>query len=346
MPILVEYKRGLKICRTTDNLIFLADPISAKGARGSQSVFITHAHTDHSMAFPNSGTKIYSSKLTNDIYHALTGKISKNVQFLDINKTEKIKGVDVQLLPAGHLLGASQTLFYFDEKTILYTGDISTDKMITVPQATVPEGDIDTLIIESTYGTPNIFFEPRSTIKFSLLKWIMDNLQKKRVPVINIGYSGPAQEIIAFLNEMLSVDIYCNARVSKVNEIYKRESVSINWYDYDQLGEEPFRPENSIVLLPRSAKKPPSFLEEHRIARGILTGQAARFAYSNFQQSFPFSMHANFGELLEFVEKVNPKTVYTIYGYDSELAAVIRNKLKIPSRPLKAIGKTTLEEFF
>ena len=57
-------------------------------------------------------------------------------------------------------------------------------------------------------------------------------------------------------------------------------------------------------------------------------------------------MHANFRELLEFVEKVNPKTVYTIYGYDSELAAVIRNKLKIPSRPLKAIGKPTLEEFF
>ncbi|GAG92115.1 unnamed protein product, partial [marine sediment metagenome] len=180
MPILIEYKRGLKICRTTDNLIFLADPISAKGARGSQSVFITHAHTDHSMAFPNSGTKIYSSKLTNDIYHALTSKTPKNVQFLDINKTEKVRGVDVQLLPAGHLLGASQTLFYFDEKTILYTGDISTDKMITVPQAAVPEDDIDTLIIESTYGTPNIFFEPRSTIKFSLLKWIMDNLQKKR----------------------------------------------------------------------------------------------------------------------------------------------------------------------
>lgn len=345
MPILIEYKRGLKICRTTDNLIFLADPISAKGARGSQSVFITHAHTDHSMAFPNSGTKIYSSKLTNDIYHALTSKTPKNVQFLDINKTEKVRGVDVQLLPAGHLLGASQTLFYFDEKTILYTGDISTDKMITVPQAAIPEDDIDTLIIESTYGTPNIFFEPRSTIKFSLLKWIMDNLQKKRVPVINIGYSGPAQEVMAFLNEMLSVDIYCNARASKINEIYKREGASINWYDYDQLGEKTFRQENSIVLLPRSAKKLPSFLEKYRIARGIVTGQAARFAYSNFQQSFPFSMHANFRELLEFIERVNPKTVYTIYGYDSELAAVIRNRLKIPSRPLKAIGKSTLEEF-
>jgi len=346
MPILVEYKRGLKICRTTDNLIFLADPISAKGARGSQSVFITHAHTDHSMAFPNSGTKIYSSKLTNDIYQALTSKIPRNVQFLDINKTEKVRGVDVKLLHAGHLLGASQTLFYFDEKTIFYTGDISTDKMITVPQATVPEDDIDTLIIESTYGNPNIFFESRSTIKFSLLKWIMDNLQKKRVPVINIGYSGPAQEVMAFLSEMLSVDIYCNAGVSKINEIYKREGVSIDWYDYDQLGEEPFRPENSIVLLPRSAKKTPSFLEGNRLARGIVTGQAARFAYSNFQQSFPFSMHANFRELLEFVERVNPKTVYTIYGYDSELAAVIRNKLKIPSQPLKAIGKSTLEKFF
>jgi len=38
--------------------------------------------------------------------------------------------------------------------------------------------------------------------------------------------------------------------------------------------------------------------------------------------------------------------VYTLYGFDSELAAIVRQRLKIPSRPLKlAKKKFTLEEF-
>ena len=202
------------------------------------------------------------------------------------------------------------------------------------------------MIIEATYGKSDLFFESRETIKISILNWIAESLRKKSIPVINIGHLGGAQELIAFLNEMLSVEIYCDNRTSEINKIYQREGIKLKWNSIDFLNDEEFKTENSVILLPRAAKELPIFLKDHNTSRSIVTGQASRFAFSNFEQAFPFSMHANCNELLDHIKAINPKKVYTLYGFDSELAAIIRQRMKIPSRPLKlAKKKFTLEEF-
>jgi hypothetical protein len=93
-------------------------------------------------------------------------------------------------------------------------------------------------------------------------------------------------------------------------------------------------------------KKVPEFLKPLKKARSIVTGQASRFAFSNFDQAFPFSMHANCTELLSHVEVIKPKKVYTLYGFDSEFAAIVRQKLKIPARPIKMAREIpTLEDY-
>ena len=46
------------------------------------------------------------------------------------------------------------------------------------------------------------------------------------------------------------------------------------------------------------------------------------------------------------MKAINPKKVYTLYGFDSEFAAIVRQKLKIPARPIKmAREKPTLEDY-
>ena len=346
MPTMLKYEKGVKMVRKPDNLSFMADPTTNSASQGSQATFITHAHTDHSIAFPNEGTKVFSTQVAGELFENLTSKKPKNTQFFDFNKTYKVEDIEIKFLPAGHLLGATQILFYFPDTTVCYTGDISTDEMMTVPKATIPDEKIDILITEATYGTPDLYFDSRERIKISLLKWIADKLQKKRVPVINIGHLGGAQEIIAFLNSMLSVDIYCDSRTSRINETYAKNKIGLKWKNFDEDLIDDFKPENSVVLLPRAAKKSPSFLDEYKATRGIVTGQAARFAYSSFDQAFPFSMHANSRELLEFIEKTKPKKVYTLYGFESELAASVRQKLRIPARPLKLARKNPrIDEF-
>jgi len=256
-----------------------------------------------------------------------------------------IEDAEVKLYPAGHLLGAAQILFFFNDLSVLYTGDISTDPMLSIPSAEIPEEDIDIVITEATYGNPNLFFEPRELIKLNIFKWIVKNLKEGIIPVINIGHLGPAQEVIAYINKMLSIDIYCNERMSKINEVYKKNGISLN-YNKIPDGKAEFDPSNSVFLLSRGKTTAPSVLEDIKVARAIVTGQAARFSFSRFDKAFPFSMHANATELLAFIDKIKPKKVYTLYGFDSELAFFIRKKLRIHARPLRlAEKKLSLEDF-
>ena len=346
MPTVFKYEKGIKFLTKPENLTLIADPITAKAANSCDVALITHAHTDHSIAFPNEGIKVFATEIASELYEKLTSRKTKNTHFVEYDNKLKIEDVEVEFIQAGHLLGAAQIIFYFDDITVCYTGDLSTVDMISVPKATIPEEDIDVLIIEATYGKSDLFFESRETIKISILNWIAESLRKKSIPVINIGHLGGAQELIAFLNEMLSVEIYCDNRTSEINKIYQREGIKLKWNSIDFLNDEEFKTENSVILLPRAAKELPIFLKDHNTSRSIVTGQASRFAFSNFEQAFPFSMHANCNELLEHIKAINPKKVYTLYGFDSELAAIIRQKMKIPSRPLKlAKKKFTLEEF-
>ncbi|MHA1202765.1 MAG: hypothetical protein ACTSQ4_09610 [Candidatus Heimdallarchaeaceae archaeon] len=346
MPTIVKYEKGIKIVKKPENLSFVADPTTNTASQGSHATFITHAHTDHSIAFPDAATKVFSTKIASELYEKLTTKKPKNTRYFTFGKTQKVEDIEVKFIPAGHLLGAAQILFYFPDMTICYTGDISTDEMITVPKATVPDDDIDILITEATYGTKDLYFDTRERTKISLLKWIAENLQKKYTPVINLGHLGAAQEIIAFLNNMLSADIFCDTRTSRINQTYKDYKVPLNWENFEEIDVSIFEPENTVVLLPRACNKLPHFLDGYKISRGMVTGQAARFAYRKFDQTFPFSMHANSQELVNYAERIKPKKVYTLYGFDSELAALIRHKLKIPARPLKlADKKPTLDEY-
>jgi putative mRNA 3-end processing factor len=346
MPTVFKYEKGIKFLKKPENLTLIADPTTAKAANNCDAALITHAHTDHSIAFPNEGIKVFSTEIASKLYEKLTSRKTKNTQFIDYNKRFSFEDIEIEFIQAGHLLGAAQIIFYFDDMTICYTGDLSTAEMLSVPKATIPKEDIDILIIEATYGKSDLFFESRETIKISILNWIAESLQKKSIPVINIGHLGGAQELIAYLNEMLSVDVYCDNRTSEINKIYDKEGIKLKWNSFDILNDEEITTENSVILLPRAAKELPVFLNNFDTSRSIVTGQASRFAFSNFEQAFPFSMHANCSELLYYVKTINPQKVYTLYGFDSELAAIIRQKMKIPARPLKlAKKKFTLEEF-
>jgi len=349
MSIQIYYKHGLRFLSkgSKPRKLFVVDPTSVREISTSFFAFITHSHLDHSIAFPNANVPIYATELACRIYQILSSKKAKNVNFVNFfDPFFPIDDVEVKFLPAGHLLGAAQILFKFPDLTVLYTGDISIDQMITVPQAHIPKEEVDVLIIEATYGTPALFFPPRDEIKISMLRWIADSLEKKRIPVINIGYSGPAQEIIAFLNQMFSIDIFVNQKTDALNQVYRKEGINLVWKNYEsELSD--FTPYNSLVLLPRNTKYIPEFLKSYKLSRAIVTGQATRFSYSSFNQSFPFSMHANFHELLSYTNEIKPKKVYTVYGFDVELAKAIRTKLRIPAIPLKKAGKNlTLQDFF
>lgn len=66
-----------------------------------------------------------------------------------------------------------------------------------------------------------------------------------------------------------------------------------------------------------------------------------RFAYSSaVDEGFPLSDHCGYDELMWFVEKCSPATVYTTHGFDKAFAASVRKELGIDARPLVAKQRT------
>ncbi len=58
----------------------------------------------------------------------------------------------VTLFPAGHIAGASSFLLEYKHRKIFITGDISFHSQFTISGASLPEGGVDTLIMETTRG--------------------------------------------------------------------------------------------------------------------------------------------------------------------------------------------------
>jgi Cft2 family RNA processing exonuclease len=51
---------------------------------------------------------------------------------------------------------------------------------------------------------------------------------------------------------------------------------------------------------------------------------------------FPLSDHADFDDLLEFVEHCRARRVYTVFTHADELAREIARRLKVKAEPLKS----------
>jgi putative mRNA 3-end processing factor len=175
--VLVESKNGAK-CMLDYGIRFRGEerlPITAN-IENLKAVALTHCHVDHSGGLP----LLYKTKrvpfFTNSISLALTEilikdtlKISKypypfgyreldslkqNSYFLKNGIRHKIDDdFYITFIDAGHIPGSVSILLDVDGKTILYSGDINTQKTNLIQSANsndIPE--IDTLITESTYA--------------------------------------------------------------------------------------------------------------------------------------------------------------------------------------------------
>jgi Cft2 family RNA processing exonuclease len=60
--------------------------------------------------------------------------------------------IEVILHPAGHVAGAAAVELIYKHRRIVFSGDVLFDAQRTLPGAHLPEGEIDTLILETTRG--------------------------------------------------------------------------------------------------------------------------------------------------------------------------------------------------
>jgi putative mRNA 3-end processing factor len=138
------------------------------------AIILSHSHLDHSGAIPIfyiQGTKpLYTNNISTEMNQLLIAdfihlssyylpfeflelktmtKCSKNVEY---NSQQQVGDIAFQLKNAGHIPGSAQTLIETQGKRILYTGDFNTIDTMLLEGAKMSYGDLDAVIIESTYA--------------------------------------------------------------------------------------------------------------------------------------------------------------------------------------------------
>ncbi|NYZ75722.1 hypothetical protein H0N98_00540 [Candidatus Micrarchaeota archaeon] len=302
---------------------------------GRMNCFVSHAHSDHVAALRAVGKSILASEET----LALAG-YSNNISPL------KLDGVKIQLLNSGHILGSKQLRAELDGESFVYTGDFKLQDSLTTKGADIEKCDV--LLIESTYGSPEMVFPERDFVYSCMAKWAKNNLERGAIVILG-GYSiGKAQELVKLANEYLDVAPIVESNIEKACAVYEQFGVKLDRIPVrTDEAEEIMKHEFLSIVTPASASR--SFCSKlegiynRKVVCAVASGWALRYAYSA-DRSFPLSDHADFNQLFEYVERSSPKKIYCTHGETVRLASELRRK-GYDAKTISKASQMTLDEF-
>ncbi|MCS7135900.1 MAG: MBL fold metallo-hydrolase [Nitrososphaerota archaeon] len=303
-------------------LIACKDTMLAFDAAGDYSDIslrcITHAHVDHTTKVNEPNTLM--SPETYELLKAL-GRLKKSARTLEFEKATQVRSVRLAAVNAGHILGSCQYVIECDGKAILFSGDVNVyDTLVT--RAAKPV-NVDTMILEATYGDPNFVFPDREVIYSNIVKWICGCLKGGSVPAFRTYLVGKSQEIIRLVNKYLGIPVVVNDAVARACEVYNKFGLGLSYLRKSTTaGKEALRTGECVYVSNYRTNVPTG----RRMRWAIATGWALRYRFEYYDAAFPLSSHADFRGLVSHVEACAPKKVYTMHGYSKRLAKELERR--------------------
>jgi len=288
--------------------------------RPASRSFVSHAHADHIARHGEAICTPATAALIRTRDSSFKGQ-PKEVEFN--TPIEIAPEATLTLVPAGHVLGSAQALIEHAQfGRLLYTGDFKLRPSATAEICATPPAD--TLIMESTFAKPHYDFPPAEEVFKSVISFCHETLSENRIPIL-LGYSlGRSQEILHGIGGA-GLPIMLHPQVEKVTRTYERFGCRFPAYSTFA----PLLAAGHVIITPAQALKSEPFRALPPSRTAVLTGwaidESARYRYG-CDAAFPVSDHAGYNDLLEFVEKVNPKRVFTVHGFAAELAATLRQR--------------------
>jgi len=322
----------------TDDGRIVFDPVAARNMERDAHVFISHAHSDHTLAF-HSGAIKYSTRETRRIYEKLRENAVRNWRPVEYGRKVRIGDTEILPLNAGHMLGSAQFKVVTRDHTYVYSGDINCVNTLTTEAADVPE--CDTLIVEATYGDPSFIFPRRERTYAKIINWALHEVKAGRMPTFHVYSSGKSQEIIRLFNVYTKLPVVCAPIVGKANEAYREAGVAISFMGAETAeGRKLLRKGNCVYVTTTGSN---SLVPSHA-SEAMATGWAVRFGSGSYA-SFPLSSHAGFDQLVKYVAETGAKRVYAFTGYSELFSEYLRKQLKIEADPLPLLSQRSILDF-
>ena len=279
-----------------------------------QTAVISHAHADHAVA---GNRNVYCTQATAAFMQFRYGKTAAG-RFIsmDWQQPVNIGGVEVSLIPAGHMLGSAQVVMVYQGSTYLYTGDY---KLQPDPTCELIEWiKADVFITESTFAHPGTS-HPDPIAEITKLNDIGIN-------ILMGAYSlGKAQRLIRMISDYApQKKVLVHHRIMPINAVYQK--FGINLGPHQMYNRKLMKEQNQYVYL-----VPPLTFDSYLHATGVkrLFASGWKNLQANAQDTLYLSDHADWNDILYAVDQVSPQQIWTLHGDGTHLKNYFSDRILV-----------------
>ena len=297
---------------------------------------ITHGHSDHARAGHGA---VLATVETLAIMRARYGDgFAQSAEALRYGQTIERDGVDITLVPAGHVLGSAQAVIRSKGLSIVVSGDYKRRRDPTC--APFEPVACNVFVTEATFGLPVFCFPEAGHEIDKLLKSVAQF--PERTHLVGAYALGKTQRVICLLREAgYEEPLYIHGALASMNTLYERFGIDLGPL-------EPATVENTkkadfagaIVIAP------PSALEDRWTRRfadplpAFASGWMrvrARARQRHVELPLVISDHADWQELTGTIQELAPGEVWITHGNEDALLrwCTLNNQ---PARALRLVG--------
>jgi putative mRNA 3-end processing factor len=290
---------------------FFIDPV-----RPVARAVITHGHADHARAGHG---LVVATAATADIMGVRYGEdFAGSVQALAYGEAINRDGVEVSLVPAGHILGSAQAVVRWKGMSIVVSGDYKRRRDPTC--AAFEPVLCDVFVSEATFGLP-VFRNPPDAEEIGKLLKSVEQFPG-RTHLVGAYALGKAQRIVCLLREAgYERTIYVHGAMERLNALYERHGVALGSLA-------PATAEGGSDLAGEIVVAPPSAIADRWARRfadpvsAFASGWMrvrARARQGGIELPLIISDHADWDELTGTVAQLHPEQLWITHGREDAL---------------------------
>lgn len=290
---------------------FFIDPVAAV-----DRAVITHGHGDHARS--GHGAVLATPETLAIMASRHGADFAGAVESVAYGQRVNRNGVDVALVPAGHILGSAQVVLRWQGMTIAVSGDYKRRRDPTCARfEPVP---CDVFVSEATFGLP-VFRHPGDAGEIQKLLQSLKQFPE-RTHLIGAYALGKAQRLIMLLREAGYGDtIYVHGAMASLNALYESFGVKLGALA-PATTDKRDRLEGKIVIAPPSAiadKWSRRFADPIPAFASGWMRVRARARQRHVELPLILSDHGDWDELTGTIDELRPQELWVTHGSEDAL---------------------------